>query len=220
MASLLNNEIARAQGLLCLRPTEFRMSSSNHALPHGAQISTMMYSSSTPSGYNPEFLTFSCDGIACAAPLNAIREALNAVPLIASLPDSPTWFLGVFQLRTEILGAADMRPLLTTNAGAGGASTYDTYRALTGRERAIVVGTGARSLALFVESIGDILTLQPHEILSDLVEHPTFGAIAPRYRLGLLAPDVHQTRFALVALDSLLTDAIHALTTSEVTSDG
>jgi chemotaxis signal transduction protein len=180
-----------------------------------------MYASATPSEYNPEFLIFSCGGIACAAPLAAIREALNAIPLIASLPDSPTWFLGVFQLRTEILGAADMRPLLTADAGVGAASsTYDTYSALTGHERAIVVGTGARSLALLVESIGDILTLQPHEILSDLVEHPAFGAIAPRYRLGLLVPEVHQTRFALIALDTLLTDAINALSNSEVTSDG
>jgi hypothetical protein len=114
-----------------------------------------------------------------------------------------------------------MRPLLTAYAGVGNASsTYDTYSALTGRERAIVVGTGVRSLALLVESIGDILTLRPHEILSDLVEHPAFGAIAPRFRLGLLAPEVHQTRFALVALDTLLTDTINALTNSEVASDG
>jgi chemotaxis signal transduction protein len=197
------------------------MSSSHHVVLHGAQDSSNQHSSNLPSETNPEFLTFSCDGNACAAPLAAIREALNSVPVIASLPDSPGWFLGVFQLRTEILGAADMRPLLTADAGAGAAaSTYDTYSALTGRERAIVVGTGARSLALVVESIGDILTLQPHEILSDLVEHPAFGAIAPRYRLGLLAPDGHQTRFALVALDTVLTDAINALTTSEVASDG
>jgi chemotaxis signal transduction protein len=221
MASVLNNETARAQGLLGLRPTEFRMSSSNHILPHGTQSSSVMHSSTMPSEYNPEFLTFSCDGVACAAPLAAIREALNSIPVIASLPDSPAWFLGVFQLRAEILGAADIRTLLTAYAGVGGAtSTDDTYPALTGRERAIVVGTGARSLALLVESIGDILTLQPHEILRDLVEHPAFGPIAPRYRLGLLAPDVHQTRFALVALDSLLTDIINALTISEVASDG
>jgi chemotaxis signal transduction protein len=161
----------------------------------------------------PEFLTFSCAGIACAAPLIAIREALDSAPMIASLPDSPTWFPGVFQLRTEILGAADMRPLLTGHVNAGdGSSPYEAYLALTGREQAIVVGTGARSLALLVESIGDVLSLRPHEILSDLVEHPAFGAIAPRYRLGLLSPDVHQTRFALVALDTLLTDALNALT--------
>jgi len=197
------------------------MSSAHHALPHGVQSSSMMHTSPMPNEYNAEFLTFSCDGVACAAPLAAIREALNSIPVIASLPDSPAWFLGVFQLRTEILGAADMRPLLITHAGVSNASsTYGTYSALTGRERAIVVGTGVRSLALLVESIGDILTLRPHEILSDLVEHPAFGAIAPRYRLGLLAPEVHQTRFALVALDTLLTDSINALSNSEVASDG
>jgi chemotaxis signal transduction protein len=167
----------------------------------------------------PEFLTFSCGGIACATPLAAIHELIDSIPTLACLPDSPVWFLGIFQLRTEILGAADMRPILLGDAGSSnGLSPYETYPALTGRERAIVVGTGARSLALLVEGIGDILSLQPHEILSDLVEHPAFGAILPRYRLGLLSPDIHQTRFALIALDTLLTDTLNVLTDPEVAS--
>jgi len=165
----------------------------------------------------PEFLTFSCAGIACAAPLATIREALDSAPKVASLPDSPDWFPGVFQLRTEILGVADMRPLLMGQASNGSGSSPDnTYPALTGREQAIVIGKGARSLALLVESIEDILSLRPHEILSDVIEHPAFGPIAPRYRLGLLSPEAHQTRFALVALDTLLTDALNALTDPEV----
>jgi chemotaxis signal transduction protein len=168
----------------------------------------------------PEFLTFSCAGIACAAPLTTIREALDSAPRVASLPDSPAWFPGVFQLRTEILGVADMRPILLGHANNGNGSLPDnTYSALTGREQAIVVGKGARSLALLVESIEDILSLRPHEILSDLVEHPAFGAIAPRYRLGLLSPEAHQTRFALVALDTLLTDALNALTDPEAAAN-
>ena len=166
-----------------------------------------------------EFLTFSCAGIACAAPLAAIREALDSTPMVASLPDSPTWFPGVFQLRTEILGVADMRPILMGyTSGGDGSSPDEAYPALTGREQAIVVGRGVRSLALLVESIGDILSLRPHEILSELVEHSAFGAIAQRYRLGLLSPEIHQTRFALVALDRLLTDALSALTDREVAS--
>src|SRR5262249_17826674 len=109
---------------------------------------------------DPEFLTFFCDGIACAAPLVAIREALMSTPTIASLPDSPAWFLGIFQLRTEIIGAADIRPLLTGQTISGEeSSSYDAYPALTGHERAIIVGRGARSLALLVESVSDILAL-------------------------------------------------------------
>jgi chemotaxis signal transduction protein len=165
---------------------------------------------------HPDFLTFSCAGIACAAPLGAIREVLTALPVIASLPDSPAWFLGVFQLRTDILGGADLGLLLTGRAKSeAGAPTLDTYPALTGHERSIIVGAGARTLALLVESIGDILTLEAHEILSDLIDHPAFGAIAQRYRLGLLAPDGAQTRFALIALDTLVTDALNALTDQE-----
>jgi chemotaxis signal transduction protein len=165
----------------------------------------------------PEFLTFSCGSIACATPLATIREVVDSIPALATLPDSPAWFLGVFQLRTEILGAADMRPILLEDAsGATDVSPHESYSSLTGRERAIVVGTGARSLALLVEGIGDILSLRPHEILSDLVEHPAFGAIAQRYRRGLLSPEIHQTRFALVALDALLVDALNAVTDPEV----
>jgi chemotaxis signal transduction protein len=165
---------------------------------------------------DPEFLTFSCAGIACAAPLVTIREALMSAPAIASLPDSPPWFLGVFQLRAEIIGAADIRQLLTGQPISGEEPpAHDAYPPLTGHERAIIVGKGARSLALIVESVGDILVLRPHEVLRDLVEHPAFGVIAPRYRLGLLAPDGHPTRFALVALDILLTDMLTALTDQE-----
>ena len=164
-----------------------------------------------------EFLTFSCDGLACATPLATIREALMTAPAIASLPDSPDWFLGVFQLRAEIMGAADIRPLLMGQVIIGaGAPTHDQYPAHSGHERAVIVGTGARSLAFLVEGLGDILALRPHEILRDLVEHPAFGAIAPRYRLGLLAPDGHPTLFALVALDTLLADMLNTLTDPEV----
>jgi chemotaxis signal transduction protein len=180
------------------------------AFIHGTQ------SSGAPGERHVEFLTFSCAGIACAAPISAIREVLTALPMIASLPDCPIWFLGLFQLRAEILGAADLGLLLTGDVSIGAdASALVTYPALSGHERSIIVGAGAQSLALLVESIGEILTLQAHEILSDMVDHPWFGAIAQRYRLGLLAPDGAQTRFALIALDTLLTDALNALTDQE-----
>jgi chemotaxis signal transduction protein len=166
---------------------------------------------------NLEFLTFSCDGIACAAPLGAIREALMSTPAIATLPDSPEWCLGVFQLRTEMLGVVDVRPLLFGRVIPDEAtSAGDLYPSQTGHEPAIVVGMGVGSLALAVESIGDILAVRQHEILRDLVEHPAFGAIAPRYRLGLVAPDGYATRFALVALETLLADMLTALTDPEV----
>jgi chemotaxis signal transduction protein len=177
---------------------------------HGAR------SSGAPGEHRPEFLTFSCAGIACAAPLSAIREVLTALPTIASLPDSPAWFLGVFQLRADILGAADLGLLVTGRATSEtDAPTRETYAALTGHERSIIVGAGAQSLALLVDSIGDILALEAHEVLSDLIEHPAFGAIAQRYRLGLLAPDGAQTRFALITLETVLTDALNALTDRE-----
>jgi chemotaxis signal transduction protein len=173
--------------------------------------------STIPDERASEFLTFSCDGIACAAPLGAIREALVSTPAIASLPDAPEWCLGVFQLRSEMLGVVDVRPLLFGRAILDEAAPAgDMYLSQTGHEQAIVVGTGVRSLALLVESIGDILAVHQHEILRDLVEHPAFGAIAPRYRLGLLAPDGHATRFALVALETLLADMLSALTDPEV----
>jgi chemotaxis signal transduction protein len=195
-----------------------RLSSQYHSSAGAtAQTAVATQPAHVVSERGAEFLTFSCDGIACATPLGAIREALMTTPAIASLPDSPDWFLGVFQLRAEIMGAADIRPLVMGQEIVGeGALAHELYPALTGRERAIIVGTGAQSLAFLVESIGDILSLRPHEILRDLVEHPAFGAIAPRYRLGLLAPDGHTTRFALVALDALLVDMLTALTDPEV----
>lgn len=200
--------------------SQWRSSDDPHAAAAGQQAFVRnAQSSGSLLERVPEFLTFSCAGIACAVSLPTIREVLESAPMVASLPDSPGWFQGVFQLRTEILGAADMRPLLTGHAdNRDDASNHGAYATLSGRERAIVVGTGVRSLALLVESIGDILSLRPHEILSDLVDHPAFGAVAPRYRLGLLSPDIHQVRFALVALDTLLIDALNALSDPEVAS--
>jgi chemotaxis signal transduction protein len=163
-----------------------------------------------------EFLVFSCQGIACAAHLTAIREVLVSLPVIASLPDSPPWFLGVFQLRAEILGAADISPMLTGEAPADSAARPPRAAGTAGREHALVVGSGPASLALLVESVGDILRLRQREILLDLVEHPAFGVIAPRYRLGLLAPDGSPTRFVLVMLDTLLADMLSAITDPEV----
>lgn len=197
------------------------MASSAYDSPNGAPDSSMnsskAQSSSLADTRLPEFLTFTCDGLACATPLTNIREALLSVPAIANLPDSPGWFLGVFQLRSEILGAADLRPLLLgESSSAAQAPPLEATFSLTGREQALLVGTGAASLALLVESIGDVMALRAHEILRDLVDHPAFGPIAPRYRLGLLAPDGTHTRFALAALDTLLDDMLSALTDPEV----
>jgi chemotaxis signal transduction protein len=185
------------------------MSFSNPASVANATISL------APGAHSGEFLTFSCQGIACAAPLTAIREVLTSAPVIASLPDSPPWFRGIFQLRTEILGVAEAGPMLTGEP-IGAALPYFSTAGVPGRETLLVVGSGAASLALLVEGVGDIVGLRAHEILVDLVEHPAFGMIAPRYRRGVLAPDTNPMRFGLVALDTLLVDMLGALTDPEV----
>src|SRR5579875_1764982 len=59
-----------------------------------------------------EHLLFVCANLPCAAPLAELREALPALPRTTPLPFSAPWLLGIFPLRTEIIGLADPVPML------------------------------------------------------------------------------------------------------------
>src|SRR5579862_7237302 len=59
-----------------------------------------------------EHLLFVCANIPCAVPLTDLREALPTLPQTTPLPFSAPWLLGIFPLRTEVIGLADPIPLL------------------------------------------------------------------------------------------------------------
>ncbi len=166
----------------------------------------------------PRFLFFRCAGVDCAAPLAALREVLPQCPAALPLPHSPEWLLGVFALRAELVGLADPAPLLFAAApdrapGSPAAAPCDA---------AIVVGSGDRSLAWTVESIGATTASGVPPASGDEADvslvagnaaeepHALFPNVAARYAAGAIAhPDGR--RCAVIDAEALLADMLRTL---------
>jgi chemotaxis signal transduction protein len=221
-------------------------------------------------------LLFVCAGVPCAAPLAELREALPTLPRTTPLPFSPPWLLGLFPLRTEIIGLVDPVPMLT-GAGAGRAATeprpdpWNTARgwaadaqsalAAVGAQaepwrwgaasgmgaalgvplgtdvfgisgprggaaggtlftpggvpaaltRAMLVGDGARSLALVVDALGAIARAQDDEIAHAPTSFPAPLPFAARYVAGVYTPVDDQRHFVVLQITTLLDDLLDAL---------
>src|SRR5260370_6355396 len=108
-----------------------------------------------------EHLLFVCADIRCALPLMALREVLPSVPHVVPLPFSPDWMLGIFPLRSEMMGIADPAPLLFGHADDAVRAAHLSPPAPHGengsplrpgppRTPVLVIGTEARALALAV----------------------------------------------------------------------
>lgn len=223
-----------------------------------------------------EHLLFVCAGVPCAAPLAELREALPTMPHTTQLPFSPPWLLGLFPLRTEIIGLVDPVPLLTGAGRAGVAARPDHWNATRGwaadgqsalaavgaqaepwrwggapgmgatvggalgtdvfgisgprggaqgtlftpggvpttLTRAILVGDGARSLALVVDALGAIARIQDAEIADATPGSPALPAPPPfdaRYVAGVYTPADGARHFVVLRLAPLLDDLLDAL---------
>jgi len=196
-----------------------------------------------------EHLLFVCANIPCAVPLTDLREALPTLPQTTPLPFSAPWLLGIFPLRTEVIGLADPIPLLlgrvrpipgnaiewaTWSANQPWALQADAALAAVGAlaepwrwgawlhgegvdvfgvsgprnhaeqssqfatlfassaptgalARALLVGEGARSLALVVNALGAITRVQESELCDDLSVLPALPFQA-RYVAGAYMP--------------------------------
>jgi len=224
-----------------------------------------------------EHLLFVCAGVPCAAPLAELREALPTMPRTTQLPFSPPWLLGLFPLRTEIIGLVDPTPLLTgagrtannarpdpwnatrswaadaqsalaavgaqaepwrwgaaagVGATAGGALGADVFGISgprggaqgtlftpggvpTALTRAILVGDGARSLALVVDALGAIARVQDGEIVgaaaSGASSTPAPLPFDARYVAGVYTPVGGGRHFVVLQMTTLLDDLLDAL---------
>ncbi len=223
-----------------------------------------------------EHLLFVCAGVPCAAPLADLREALPTMPRTTPLPFSPPWLLGLFPLRTEIIGLVDPVPMLT-GAAAGGAAqearpdpwnaargwAADAQAALvavgaqaepwrwgaatgmgatisgalgadvfgvsgprggvaggtlftpsgapTALTRALLVGDGARSLALVVDALGVIARVQEGEISRSPRTFPAPLPFAARYVAGVYTSADAGRHFVVLQMTTLLDDLLAGL---------
>lgn len=148
-----------------------------------------------------EFLLFTCGQTRCAVPLFQLREVLSALPPIVPLPFSPPWLLGVFPLRTELIGMVDPAPILLGEAGQDEASPPRHTTALIAGEDDLI--------GLAVASIGDIAVVRPDEIVRD----PTVDAprVALSYAAGHYTSPANGHTYAVVNMPRLIEDVLAVL---------
>lgn len=180
-----------------------------------------------------QHLLFTCADVPCALPIVALREVLPSLPQTVQLPASPDWMLGVFPLRTELLGLVDPAPLLlgrpTSNlpppTGPLNWSDVSVPRRTAPPSpfgggvpgelptTALVVGTGEACLAWAISNVGALTPVHDDEIETD----PRLLAALPigeRYVAGVYTPPGGQQHI-IVRADHLLHDLLHALEEDE-----
>lgn len=149
-----------------------------------------------------QYLLFTCGQTPCAVPLPDLREVLPALPAAVPLPFSPPWLLGVFPLRTELLGLVDPAPILL------GTSTLFTEN--TRPTTALVAGEDGELIGLAVTGVGDIALVQPEEIVRDLTLDAPHVALP--YAAGHYVSPHGGQPYAIVNMPRLVADVLQALT--------
>lgn len=178
-----------------------------------------------------QYLLFACAGLTCAVPLTILREVLPALPSVVPLPYSPDWLLGIFPLRSEMLGLADPAAMLLGQPADGtslqGMETEALLSSVAAQASpfvsdgapmtALVVGTGERSLAWAVTMVGAIVLIRDGEIsigaagAAGSMEASSALPVAARYCAGIYtSPDGGQ-RIVIVRAETLLDDLLSAL---------
>ena len=151
-----------------------------------------------------EYLLFTCRQKPCAVPLHELREVLPSLPRTVSLPFSPPWLLGIFPLRTELLGLVDPAPILL------GASAPERASPAPPPTTALIVGEGDTLLGLAVTSVGDIALVHPDALVPALATSDTL--LAGPYAPARYVPSSGGPAYAVLDLPRLAVDLIRALT--------
>ena len=105
------------------------------------------------SGEMKRFLEFSLANEKYAIPLLAVKEVI-AVPDVTPIPFSPTHFLGIMNLRGQVISVVDLR----TKLGIKVQNSTETA--------VIICDLGVVNLGVVVNSVDSVLTLSESEINS------------------------------------------------------
>ena len=164
--------------------------------------------SATPAAQRPgaeylEYLLFTCRGVACAAPLHELREVLRAVPPSVPIPFSPAWLLGVFTLRTDLLGLVDPAPMLF------GAAWAESISPVPAPVATLIVGFDEARLGLAVGPIGEIVAIRPNEI--EPIPLPDDASAVPNYIRGRYQSARSPESYAVVDLAPFIAALLRAL---------
>ena len=125
-------------------------------------------------------LLFWIDGSCYSVALTMLREALLEIPPLTPLPFSPSWLLGLFPLRTDLVTLIDPRPILARGPDA---ADDDIYANVGHGKQALLIGASGRLIAFIVDCIGDIAS-SPHTETLPLEDAMTQLAVSARYTEG------------------------------------
>lgn len=102
------------------------------------------------------FLEFDLGNEAYAVPLLSIKEVIT-VPETTPLPNSPSYFLGIMNLRGQIISVVDLRKKLKISSKSEGLE-----------ESVVIVDFEGVSIGLIVDSINRVINFA----ISELIEVP------------------------------------------------
>jgi purine-binding chemotaxis protein CheW len=97
------------------------------------------------------FIEFSLGGEDYAIPLLMVREVIS-VPDTTPIPKAPTHFLGIMNLRGQVISIVDLRKKLKVD------SRKDKEEAV------IIVDIGSMNIGVVVDSINKVLAFSPEEV--------------------------------------------------------
>ncbi|OFZ18758.1 MAG: hypothetical protein A2X94_06100 [Bdellovibrionales bacterium GWB1_55_8] len=102
-------------------------------------------------GQSQRYLNFSLGSEEYAIPLNAVKEVI-ALPEVTSVPYTPPHFLGIMNLRGQVISVIDLR----LKFGIKAETTAETA--------VIICEMGQHSLGMVVSSVNSVLALEESEI--------------------------------------------------------
>lgn len=155
-----------------------------------------------------EYLLCECCRLRCAVALGELREVVRALPPAVPLPFSPAWLLGVFALRTELVGLVDPAPLLLGALGepALSAAAGETFPELTAT---LIAGDDEHLLGLAVSRLGAIAAITAGQIGSTLP--PGTPPVAASLVRGWYHPGRGEPPYAVLNMPALVSALVEAL---------
>ena len=149
-----------------------------------------------------EYLLFACGEVPCAVALTDLREVLLTLPTVVPVPFSPPWLLGLFPLRTDLLGLVDPAPFILASDLREPDGTRNLTTALIGEHDGVPLG-------LAITAVGDI-ALVPSGALVPLPASDRSPVAAP-YAVGRYTSPQDGTVYTVVAMPRLVADLLDAL---------
>lgn len=117
------------------------------------------------------YLCFSLGSEEFAMPLLSVREVIG-VPEFTPIPQAPSYYLGMMNLRGQVISVIDLR----TKLGVKGNKSAETS--------VVIIDLGENSMGLMVDSVNSVLTPTAENISAppDLAKTPASEFVTSVYR--------------------------------------